>query len=151
MKKLFIIIVLVCGMIMSASAQENKKPKFSPQKFQADLENFIKQEAKLTNHEADAFFPVFREMGHKQRVVYQRMRKLGFDKPKTEEECKNVLMQRDKMDLELKKIQQTYHNKFLEILPASKVFDVIRAEDRFHRRMLKKWSHNHNNHQPKKN
>ena len=96
---------------MSASAQENKKPKFSPQKFQADLENFIKQEAKLTNHEADAFFPVFREMGHKQRVVYQRMRKLGFDKPKTEEECKNVLITitvslRQLLDLKMKSFKK---------------------------------------------
>lgn len=148
MKRIFLFVVFVCTIALSASSQGNK-PKFSPEKFQEELEKFIVQEAKLTKAEADVFFPVFREMGCKQRVVYQRMRKLGFDKPKSGEACKNVIIQRDKMDLELKKIQQTYHNKFFEILPPCKVFDVIKAEDRFHRRMLKKWSHS--NHQQKKN
>lgn len=143
MKRLVVCIFTVLCILQSVNSQENKQ-KFSPAKFQAELEAFITKEACLTTNEANAFFPLFREMGKKQRGVYQKMRKLGFEKPKTEEECKNVIIQRDRMDMELKKIQQTYHNKFLEILPACKVFDVIKAEDRFHRRMLKKWSHNNN-------
>lgn len=141
MKRLIVCIFTILCILQSVNSQENKQ-KFSPAKFQAELEAFITKEACLTTNEANAFFPQFREMGKKQRVVYQRMRKLGFEKPKTEEECKNVIIQRDKMDLELKKIQQQYHNKFFEILPACKVFDVIKAEERFHRRVLKKWSHN---------
>lgn len=143
MKRLIVCIFTVLCILQSVNSQENKQ-KFSPAKFQAELEAFITKEACLTTNEANAFFPLFREMGKKQRGVYQKMRKLGFEKPKTEEECKNVIIQRDRMDMELKKIQQTYHNKFLEILPACKVFDVIKAEDRFHRRVLKKWSHNNN-------
>ena len=46
----------------------------------------------------------------------------------------------DKMDIELKRIQQQYHNKFLDILPACKVMKAIKAEDKFHRNMLKRWS-----------
>jgi hypothetical protein len=143
MKRLVVCIFTILCILQSVNSQENKQ-KFSPAKFQAELEAFITKEACLTTNEANAFFPLFREMGKKQRGVYQKMRKLGFEKPKTEEECKNVIIQRDRMDMELKKIQQTYHNKFLEILPACKVFDVIKAEDRFHRRVLKKWSHNNN-------
>lgn len=143
MKRLVVCIFTILCILQSVNSQENKQ-KFSPAKFQAELEAFITKEACLTTNEANAFFPLFREMGKKQRGVYQKMRKLGFEKPKTEEECKNVIIQRDRMDMELKKIQQTYHNKFLEILPACKVFDVIKAEDRFHRRVLKKWSHNSN-------
>ena len=41
------------------------------------------------------------------------------------------------MELELKSIQQTYHNKFFSVMPASKVFDVIRAEDSYHRGLLR--------------
>lgn len=143
MKRLIVCIFTILCILQSVNSQENKQ-KFSPAKFQAELEAFITKEACLTTNEANVFFPLFREMGKKQRGVYQKMRKLGFEKPKTEEECKNVIIQRDRMDMELKKIQQTYHNKFLEILPACKVFDVIKAEDRFHRRVLKKWSHNNN-------
>ena len=71
-----------------------------------------------------------------------------------EVECKKCVQKRDVYELELKNIQQTYHNKFFCVLPASKVYDVIKAEDRFHRRAFKNWSQNkddnHHKHQPKK-
>lgn len=35
-------------------------------------------------------------------------------------------------------IQKTYHEKFLQILPAKKVYDILNAEDRFHRQMFKR-------------
>jgi len=54
------------------------------------------------------------------------------------------------MELELKSIQQVYHNKFLNVLSASKVYDVIKAQDRFHRRMFKNWGRNGNRPGPKK-
>jgi hypothetical protein len=37
------------------------------------------------------------------------------------------------LELEQRRIIQTYHNKFFKVLPASKVYDVIIAESRFHR------------------
>jgi hypothetical protein len=43
------------------------------------------------------------------------------------------------MELELKNIQQTYHNKFLRVLPASKAYKAILAEERFNRRMFRNW------------
>ena len=41
-------------------------------------------------------------------------------------------------------LQQTYHNKMLEAVSPCKVMKVIFAEDRFHRRMLKKWTRKDN-------
>lgn len=140
MKRIFIII-MACLLAFHLSAQENK-PKFSPEQFQADLEQFITKEACLTPQESAKFFPKYREMTKKQRAVFDCMRKLGKTKPTDEARCLNVIKQRDKLDLELKKIQQTYHNKFLTIISASKLFDVIKAEERFHRRMLKKSTFN---------
>ena len=58
--------------------------KFSPEKFQADLEQFITNEACLTPQEATKFFPLYREMQKKQRSVYNQMQALGMIKP-TEE------------------------------------------------------------------
>ena len=77
-------------------------------------------------------------MKQKSRVIFDRMRQLGKNKPADEAGCRDVIRQRDKLDLELKKIQQTYHEKFLTVIPASKLFDVIKAEEKFHRRMLRK-------------
>ena len=118
--------------------------KFSPEKFQADLEQFITKEACLTPQEAAKFFPVYKEMQAKQRTVYERQRQLGFGKPADEKGCEKAIRQRDEYDLELKRIQQTYHNKFLSIISASKLYDVLKAEDRFHRQMLRGWNNGGN-------
>lgn len=117
-----------------------QQQKFSPEKFQADLEQFITKEACLTPQEAAKFFPIYKEMQAKQRTVYERQRQLGWGKPADEKGCEKAIRQRDEYDLELKRIQQTYHNKFLSVISASKLYDVINAEDRFHRQMLRNWN-----------
>lgn len=144
MKKCFFVFLLIVTVSFAVNAQ-NQRPKFSPQRYQEEMEKFIVAESNLTSQEAESFLPLFREMGKKQRVVYQQMRKLGHEKPVSPDQCKNLIIQRDKMDLELKSIQQLYHKKFLEVLSPCKVFNVIKAEERFHRRQLKKWSHDANN------
>ena len=58
-------------------------------------------------------------------------------KPTDEAACKKMIQKHDQVELELKSIQQTYHNKFFSVMPASKVFDVIKAEDQFHRGLLR--------------
>jgi len=117
----------------------SQQQKFSPEKYQADLEQYITKEACLTPQEAAAFFPLFREMQKKQRVIYNKMRDEGRIKPIDETACKKMIQKRDQVELELKSIQQTYHNKFFSVIPASKVFDVIKAEDQFHRGLFRNW------------
>ena len=136
--------ILIALVLAVAAIPQDQKPqqppKFSPEKFQADLEQFITKEACLTPQEAAKFFPVYKEMQAKQRAVYDRQRQLGWGKPADEKGCEKAIRQRDEYDLELKRIQQTYHNKFLSIISASKLYDVIKAEDRFHRQMLRGWN-----------
>ena len=135
MKKLLVFAVLMFVVVLGASAEEQQK--FSPEKFQADLEQYITTEAGLTNEEAAKFFPLYREMQQKQRVVYNKIHEL-FKLPHDEASCKRAIQQRDQLEIELKQIAQTYHNKFLRVLPASKVIGTIIAEDKFHRRAFRK-------------
>jgi len=135
-------LAVVLGVAAQGAQQQQHPQKFSPEKFQAELEQYITKEASLSAQEAAKFFPIYKEMQAKQRVVFDRQRQLGWGKPSDEKGCEKAIRQRDEYDLELKRIQQTYHNKFLSVLPASKLFDVIRAEDRFHRQMLRGWNHN---------
>jgi hypothetical protein len=140
MKKLLSTMMLAL-LAMGVYAQGNGQPqRFSPEQFQADLEAFITKEAGLSQQEAEAFFPIYKEMQSKQRAVYERQRQLGWVKPTDEKGCEKVIRQRDEYDLELKRIQQTYHNKFLSVISASKLYDVLNAEDRFHRQMLRGWT-----------
>lgn len=136
MKRTYCIIAFLCLLIVSALAQ-NQRPKFSPEKFRADLERFIVKEVGLTPVESSTFFPLYDEMCKKQRSIFNSMRRIDKIAPKNEEDCRKLIKERDKLDLELKKIQQTYHAKFLNVLSAKKVFDILKAEDKFHRRMLR--------------
>ena len=134
MKKLLVFAVLMFVVALGASAEEQQK--FSPEKFQADLEQYITTEAGLTNEEAAKFFPLYREMQQKQRVVYNKIHEL-FKLPHDEASCKRAIQRRDQLEIELKQIAQTYHNKFLRVIPASKVIGTIVAEDKFHRRAFR--------------
>jgi hypothetical protein len=138
MKRL--IAICLFGLFFAAVSADNPQRKFSPEKFQAELEQYITSEASLSPQEAAAFFPLYREMQKKQRFIFNQKRKLGTVKPVDEQECMRAIQKRDQLELELKSIQQTYHNKFLSIISASKLYDVINAEDRFHRQMLRGWN-----------
>ena len=110
---------------------------FNPQAFKAHLERFIAVEACLTPKEAAQFFPLYDEMNRKQRGLYDQIRDLKRMKPADEEQCKKVIADIDRLDLEIKQLQSNYHSRFLTIIPASKLFDVIRAESRFHRQAMR--------------
>lgn len=110
---------------------------FNPAKFKADLEKFITVEACLTPREAAAFFPLYDELNNKQRVLYDKIRELRRIKPSDEERCKKAIAEIDQLEIEIKQLQSNYHTRFLAILPASKLFDVIRAENKFHRQAMR--------------
>ena len=136
MKKLsLLLLALMTSVIICAQAQQQK---FSPEKFDAELQEYITNEAKLTPQEAAKFFPIYREMQTKQRALFERQRNVVFIRPQDEAGCLKAIRERDEIEVEMKRIQQTYHEKFLEMLSASKVYAILRAEDLFHRRMLQR-------------
>ena len=147
---LFCIAVLLLS-VMSVMAHDPQK--FSPEKFQADMEQFITKEASLTAEEAAKFFPLYREMQQKQRAVWNQMKNMGRNKPADEAACKQAVQKRDELELEQRRIIQTYHNKFFKVLPASKVYDVIIAENKFHRFAIRNFGQGqqgNKKHQPQK-
>jgi hypothetical protein len=108
------------------------------------MEQFITKEANLTPEEAAKFFPLFREMQQKQRAIFEKVRKEGFVKPVDDASCRKLVERRDANELEQKKIQQLYHQKFFTVISPSKVFDVLIAEERFHRRAFRNWGQGNN-------
>ena len=136
MKK--ILISMMC-LLLGVVAQAQEARKFSPEKFQAEMEQFITKEAGLTAEEAAKFFPLYREMLQKQRAIFEKVRKEGFTKPVDDAACRKLVERRDANELEQKKIQQLYHQKFFSVISPSKVFDVLIAEERFHRRAFRNW------------
>jgi hypothetical protein len=97
MKKLLVSAVLMMMFVLGVDAEEQQK--FSPEKFQADLEQYITNEAGFTPEEAAKFFPLYREMQKKQRVVYNKMREL-FKMPSDEASSKRAIQRRDHYEIE---------------------------------------------------
>lgn len=87
--------------------------------------------------EASEFFPLFDEMLRKERALFDQMSNISRVKPATEKGCADAVKKRDELEIQIKELEQQYHNRFMKILPASKVFDVIKAQNRFHRQMFK--------------
>ena len=70
------------------------------------------------------------------------MKALKRIKPTTNAECEKNVIKRDELEIEIKELQKEYHKKFMQILSAKKVYDVLKAEDRFHRQMFKRAANN---------
>lgn len=135
--KRFLILLLLSLFVVTMNAQ---KCRFSQEQFEADLERFIVVEAGLSPVESARFFPVYREMRKKQLAFFYEDRELRHVDTSNEKACAAAIRKHDDNDLQVKKLQKEYHNRFLKILPAAKVCRVLRAEDNFHRRLFKQKS-----------
>lgn len=126
-----IISLLMLFVTLTVSAQQ--RGGFDPQRFEAELESFVVKQAGIAQNEQAAFLKIYREKRQKEVAVMSARRERMGKKHTTEREWQEALQAFDNEDIQLKKIQQTYHNKMLKVIPASKVMKVARAEDEFHR------------------
>ena len=139
---IIVLLVLLCSVV--AMAQEPKK--FDPVQFEADLEQFVTTEARLTPTESATFFPLYREMRKKQMAYFGYHRRWHIVDEKDDKACAEAIRRMDSNDLEIKRLQKIYHEKFLHILPASKVLRIIKAEEKFHRQQFKRAHNNGKKH-----
>jgi|LAHS01.1.fsa_nt_gb hypothetical protein len=134
--KRFLVILSVVFVACSMQAQDRRR--FDPKKFEADMEQFITSHAGLTPQESSVFFPLYREMQGKQRTLFSEMRRYRHTNTDDDKVSAEAIEKQDAIDIEIKKIQQQYHQKFMDVLPASKVFKIIRAEEKFHHQAFRR-------------
>ncbi len=124
--------LLVMSMgILYVSAQGPHK--FDPKRFDADMQQFITVEAGLTPMEASHFFPLFKEMQDKQRVLFDKMQTYRCIDTSDDKVSLNAIKKMDQIDIEIKELQKQYHLKFCKVLPPGKVLKVLKADEKFHR------------------
>lgn len=138
MKQLMLLALLAIAPLL-AQAQNDKGhegEKFSPEKFDAQMRQYLTRRCELTEQEAAQFFPVYKEMQTKMRAQFERQREFFRNKPQDDKACLKAIEERDASELELKRIEQEYHKKFVKVLSPSKAYKVIKAEEEFHRRQM---------------
>lgn len=137
--RIFMDMVLAIALLsFSVEATAQHKMRFDPQRFERELEQYVVKQANLTSTEREQFLPIYREMRAKQRAVFEKSNFRHKPNFEDEKECEEAIRKHDSNEIKLKRIQRTYHNKFLTFMSAKKVLKIIRAEDEFHRTALKK-------------
>ena len=136
MNKFFLSILLI--FVVNSICAQNKHKGFSREQYKKDLEEFIIKEAGLTPKKVAHFFPLYNEMKKKQRDIHNKIKKLKKVKPTSDAECKKNILAQDKLNIEMMQLQKEYHYKFMKVLSPSKLYDVIKAEDMFHRQAYRR-------------
>lgn len=129
-----ILCLLLFSMTFSLTISGQRPRKFDPQQFEKQLHQYIATEAGLTPGEAAAFFPLFDEMQRKQRLLFDKMRVYMHTNTDDNRASLKAIQAMDNNDLEIKKLQKEYHQKFCKVLPAGKVLQILKADDKFHRK-----------------
>lgn len=156
---LFMLVMALCSLTITAQGNKQKSGRpasqqFDPKKFETGLEQHVMKVAGITQAESARFLVVYREKRKKELAAMGAMRQHRQGRPTSEKEWAESLKAHDNMEIQLKKIQQDYHNKMLRVIPASKVVKVVMAEEQYHRdafgkmheRMMKQGANQNNGH-----
>ena len=146
MRRSIIIIALCLFAVLPIIAQGQNKHKgsFNYDEFRKKMELFITEEAGLTPEDAQKFFPIFREMKEKQMKLGHKIKKLkkdplddDDDDDKDEDEWAEAVIEIEELKVKQAQIGETYIKRLCKIISGEKVFKALKAEDTFHRQILK--------------
>ena len=130
MKKLIVLLVMICSCVPALRAADGCNERLSPAEFRARQKAYITEKAGLTKEEAAKFFPLYFELQDKKKE--QKTTEAQYDA--IMEGVYDARIASDRLD-------KTYFGKFKKILSAKKLYLVQKAEMRFHRELLKGMRH----------
>jgi hypothetical protein len=141
MKKLLITLcLLTSGVATSSFAHDGYNQHLSPDEFKAKQKAYITEKAGLTDKEADKFFPIYFELQDKKKEIndkaWELMRKSKDDKM-TDAQYEEIILEVYDLRIEIDNLDKAYYEKFKKALSPKKIFQVQKAEARFHREILK--------------
>ena len=137
MKKLFYILALLIGFYGSLQAQ---KAQLSKEEFRKVQEKFITEKANLTAKEAKQFFPLYFELQDKKtslnKEAWHKIRQ-GKQENVSEEEYNEIVEDIVQTRIQIDQLDLDYVRKYKKFLTAKKIYEIQRAEMKFHRELLK--------------
>lgn len=142
-KNILILLSLIWVCCTAHLSAQNRRERISPQEFFKQMESFIVKEACLSPAEANAFFPIFHELHKKQRGINWKigeLKKRILPANATDKDYYNIIKEINNLKLECAELETTYYKKMCKAVPARKVHATMKAEDKFHRHMLYKFS-----------
>lgn len=145
MKKIISVLVLAVLVCTAAFAQNEKGNKEQwREKVRAEQAAYIKAELKLSDEEAQKFWPVYEDIQAKRREAFKEsfdaMKALKEDLDKGGDYGKSL----DKYLSAKKKIQDLDNDavkKYSKVLPKEKVARLVLSEERFRHNQIGKFGH----------
>ena len=134
MKKIFYLIILLFTCAVNLTAHV----KFDPEKFKAELHQYIIISANLSEQEAACFLSLYDAMQSKQRVLHKQIRQYQKSKPTNNTIARNTIIRCDDLHIQMKRIEKEYHLKMLKVLSAVKLNEALKAARKFHRQYFRK-------------
>lgn len=135
MRRILIVIMMIVGV---SQLYAQGPGKFNPKRFEAEMQQFITVNAGLTPIEAARFFPLFKEMQDKQRMLFEEMNYYRHIDTSDDKASLRAIKKMDEIDIQMKKLQQQYHLKFCKVLSPGKVVKVLQADEKFHRQAFRR-------------
>lgn len=140
MKKLILLVVILCGFLPVLEAADGCDQHLSREEFRAKQKAFITGQAGLSKEEAAKFFPLYFELQDKKKKLndesWSLIRK-GKDEKTTETQYEEINEKVADNRIAADRLDKSYLEKFKKILSSKKIYQVQRAEMRFHREMIK--------------
>ncbi len=133
--KRFVFIIASMLVCFCANAQvqgfgriQNPRAEFSPELYTKRMNEFVAREAHLTEAESAKFSPMLNEMQTKQRQLGKQQRDIMMKAFRntniSEEDYEQMVMRVTSLEIESRKLEQTYYKKFHTVLSWKKIYAV---------------------------
>ena len=133
-------ILLTIILSISSISLFAQKPRMSREEFRQCQEKYIKEQTGLTQQEAQQFFPLYFELQDKKdainRQAWAQMRK-GKEENLSEAEYNKIIEEIIKARISCDQLDLEYLHKYQKFLSSKQIFNIQRAEMKFHRELLK--------------
>lgn len=136
---IWVLIWMLCisinAQVPNTGYQRPQQRQFSPELYMKRLNEFVSRGACLTEAEQAKFLPMLAEMLGKQHELSKQQRELLMqswqNKNMTEADYEKMVTRTIALDLESRKVEQTYYKKFHTVLSWKKVYAVRQSLQRF--------------------
>ena len=140
--KRFVLVITTLLVCFCVNAQnqgfgriQNPRAEFTPELYTKRMNEFVAREAHLTEAESAKFFPLLNEMQNKQRQIGRQQREIMMKAFRntniSEEDYEQMVMRVTGLEIESRKVEQTYYKKFHTVLSWKKIYGVRVALARF--------------------
>jgi len=139
-KRLITTIFFLSALICSSFAEERKQERLD--ELLQERTEYIISKIDLTPEEREKFIPLYKEFQQKRMSMYEKdnlhFKKKREKKSYTEEDYREMNEFYTNEKLNNATLDKIYYEKFREILPESKIFNMFQAEKTYRRDLLKR-------------